>query len=193
VKKPEKMQILFFGLIPVGIVCLVFSIRLVHKSFSGSIVLEIPYSQKSAEFVLNKPGYYSIWHKGQFFRKAPLDEYKPEITDKSTGLKTNLASLLFRPNTNNGVTARMELYRFSAPAGKYVLELKEGKSISSIENKLIKLVPARMVDYDKYYIQIRESQPLILLLGGIVFITLSGLCIIGGLVLGILADQIFKT
>ncbi len=186
------MQILFFGLIPVGIVCLVFSIRLVHKSFSGSIVLEIPYSQKSAEFVINKPGSYSIWHKGQFFRKAPLDEYKPEITDKSTGLETKLTSLLFRPNTNNGATARMELYRFSAPAGKYLLELKEGKSISTIENKVINLIPARMVDYDKYYIQIRESQPIFILLSGIVFITLSGLCIIGGLVFGILANEIFR-
>jgi hypothetical protein len=187
------MQILLFGLIPIGIIGLIFSIRLIHKSFSGSIVLEIPYSQKYAEFILNKPGNYSIWHKGQFFRKAPLDEYKPEITDKSTGLKTNLTSLLFRPNTNNGITARMELYRFSATAGKYLFELKEGKSISTIEKKVINLIPARMVDYDKYYIQIRESQSLIILLIGIVFITLSGLCIIGGLALGILADQISVT
>lgn len=193
VKKSKKMQIIFFALMPVGILGLIFSIKLVQKSFSGNIVLEIPYSQKSAEFVISKPGNYSIWHKGQFFRKAPLDEFKPEITDKSNGTRTDLTSLLFRPNSNNGVTARMELYRFTAPAGKYLLELKEGKSISTIENKVISLVPAKMVDYDKYYIQIRDSQPLIVLLTGIVLITLSGLCIIGGLVLGILADQIFPT
>lgn len=187
------MQILFFCLIPIGIAGLVFSVRLVHKTFSGNIVLEIPYRHKSAEFVLDKPGNYSIWHKGQFFRKAPLDEFRPEVTDVNTGQKAKLTSFLFRPNTNNGSTARMELYRFSAPAGNYLLELKEGKSISTIENKVINLVPARMVDYDKYYIQVRESQPVYLVMAGIVLIALCGLCIIGGLVMGILADQIFAT
>lgn len=184
---------LFFSLIPVGIIGLIFSVRVIQKSFSGSIVLEIPYSQKSAEFALTKPGYYSIWHKGQFFRKAPLDEFKPEITDESTGLKINLTSLLFRPNTNNGTTARMEIYRFTAPAGKYLIELKEGTSISGIENRMIDLIPVRMVDYDKYYIQVRENQPFYQVVTGIVLIVLSGLFIIGGLVFGILAEQIFAT
>ena len=190
-KKTGKMQILLFCLIPIGITGLIFSIRLVQKSFSGNIILEIPYRQKYAEFILAKPGSYSIWHKGQFFRKAPLDEFRPEITDGSTGVKTNLRSMLFRSNTNDGRTARMELFQFTAPAGRYILELKEGKSISSIESRAINLIPARMVDYDKYFIQIRESQPLFMMLGGILFIALSGVCIICGLVLGILADQIF--
>ena len=190
-KKPGKMQILLFCLIPIGITGLIFSIRLVQKSFSGNIVLEIPYSQKSSELILTKQGSYSIWHKGQFFTKAPLDEFRPEITDTSTGLKTKLTSMLFRPNANNGRTARMELFRFTAPAGRYLLELKEGKSISGIESRAINLIPARMVDYDKYYIQVRESQPLYLLAAGIALVVLFSLCIIGGLVFGILADQIF--
>lgn len=185
------MQILLFCLIPIGITGLIFSIRLVQKSFSGNIVLEIPYSQKSSELILTKQGSYSIWHKGQFFTKAPLDEFRPEITDTSTGLKTKLTSMLFRPNANNGRTARMELFRFTAPAGRYLLELKEGKSISGIESRAINLIPARMVDYDKYYIQVRESQPLYLLAAGIALVVLFSLCIIGGLVFGILADQIF--
>lgn len=85
----------------------------------------------------------------------------------------------------------MELYRFKAPAGEYKLELTEGSSISSAENSLLKVVPARMVDYDKYFIQVRESQPRYIALAGMVLIALAGLCIIGGLVFGILADQIF--
>ncbi len=186
------MQALFFCLIPVGIVILIFSIKLLKISFSGDIMLEIPYTQKSAEFILTKPGNYSIWHKGQFFRKAPLDEFKPEITDKSTGRKIKLSSSLFRPNSNNGKTARMELYRFYATAGNYVLELAEGSSISDVENHIIRLLPAKMVDYDKYFIQVRESQSLFHILIGIVLIILAGLCMIGGLVFGILADQIFK-
>ena len=186
------MQVLFFCLIPVGIVILIFSLRFVQKTFSGNIILEIPYCQKSAEFILTSPGKYSIWHQGQFFRKAPLDEFKPEIINKSTGEKIKLSSMLFRPNANNGRTARMMLYRFSAPAGNFILELTEGSSVSAVENSLIRLIPAKMVDYSKYFIQVRESQPVIFVVLGIVMMVLAGSCIIGGLVIGILAGQIFN-
>jgi len=116
VKKSKKIQVLFFCLIPVGIVILIFSIRFVQKTFSGKIIPEIPYYQKSAEFILTYPGKYSIWHKGLFFSKAPSDEFKPEIINKSTGQKLTLSSLLFRANENKGKIDRMMLYLFSAPA-----------------------------------------------------------------------------
>lgn len=190
-KKSRKMQILFYSLIPIGIIFLIFSIKFIQKTFYGNSILEIPYSQKSAEFTLSKPGNYSIWHKGQFYTKAPLDEYKPEIINQSTGQKIELSSYLFRPNENNGLTARMELFRFTAAPGKYILNLTEGSSISDVENNLIRIIPAPMVDYDKYFIQVRESQKFIKVFIGIAVIVFSAICIIGGLVFGILADQIF--
>jgi len=186
------MQFLFFCLIPVGILLLILSIKFVRKTFSGNIILEIPYTQKSAEFTLTRPGNYSIWHRGQFFRKAPLDEFRPEIISRSTGLDMKLNSSLFRPSSNNGRTARMELFRFSAPAGEYTLQLSEGSSISGVENSLIRLLPVKMVDYEKYFIQIRETRPIFQMLIGIALLTISGLLIIGGLVIGILSDQIFS-
>jgi len=189
--KPKKMQVLFFLMIPVGLIVLFLSIRMVRKTFSGNIILEIPYLQKSAQFAISKPGNYSIWHKGQIFRRAPLDEFKPVITNDSTGIEITLHSLLFRPNSNNAVTARMEIFRFTAPAGKFTLELKEGSSITRIENSFIKQLPFKMVEPDQYYIQIRQSQPFGIVIIGIVLMALSGFCIIGGLVLGILANQIF--
>lgn len=64
----------------------------------------------------------------------------------------------------------MELFRFSAPAGKYVLELTEGSSINMAENTLIRLLPVKMVDYDKYFIQIRETKPVFHILAGIVLL-----------------------
>lgn len=185
------MKTLCFALIPIGIVILIFSIKLVQKTFSGHIILRLPYLQKSSEFVLSRQGSYSIWHEGQFFRKAHLDEFRPEITGKSTGQTIKLWPSLFRPNTNDGRKARMELYRFTAPAGEYKLELTEGSSISAAEKTIMRVVPARMVDYDKYFIQVRESQPRYIAVIGIGLIALAGFCIIGGLVLGILADQIF--
>jgi hypothetical protein len=178
-------------MIPAGILILILSIKILQKNFSGNIILEIPYSRKSTELIITESGYYSIWHKGQFFRKAPLDEFRPEITNKSTGEKIKLSSLLLRSNTNNGKTARMELFRFSAPAGKYVLELAAGSSINLAENALLRILPVKMVDYDKYFIQIRETIPVFYVLVGIVLAAIAGLCMIGGLVFGILADQIF--
>jgi hypothetical protein len=181
------IQFLLPGLIPVGIVILVFSIKLVKKTFSGDVILEVPYALKSAEFILDKPGTYSIWHQGPFFTKAPLDEFRPEITDQSTGIPVKLSSRLFRPNANNGRSARMEIFRFSVPPGTYRLELKEGSSISKAEQRVIDAIPAGKVDKDKYFIQVRESQPFLLSLSGIAGIALGGFCIVGGLVSGILS------
>jgi hypothetical protein len=164
----------------------------VKKTFFGNIILEIPFTQKSAEFILPDSGNYSIWHRGQFFRKAPLDEFVPEITSQSAGSKIKLSSLLLRPNQNNGKNARMELFRFSAPAGKYTLKLIPGSSISAVENSIINLLPVKMVDYDKYFIQVRESQPTFLVIVAIALIALAGFCIIGGFVFGLLANQIFN-
>jgi hypothetical protein len=192
-KSPKKMQILFFCLIPVGIIILIFAIRMVQKTTGGSIILEIPYSQKSADFEITRTGKYSIWHLGQFFRKAPLDEFRPVITNKSTGEETVLSTLLFRPNMNNGITARMELFRFSLPAGKYRLQLLPGSSISGVEDAFIRRLPLKKVDTGKYFIQVRATQPFILLIAGILLLVLAGFCIIGGLVVGILFDQIFKS
>lgn len=186
------MQILFFSLIPLGIIVLLLSLKFVQKAFSGRIILEIPYSQKSAEFTLNEPGTYAVWHRGQYFRRAPLDEFKPEIIDKSTGLNLKLSYFILRPNTNNGKTARMEIARFSASPGEYVLQLAEGSTVTGVEQSLIRFLHVKMVDYDKYFIQIRESRPVLSVMLGILLLTFSGLCIIGGLVGGILSDQIFK-
>ena len=58
-------------------------------------------------------------------------------------------------------------------------------------DSIIRLLPVKMVDYDKYFIQVRESQPIVHVLIGIILLILAGFCIIGGLVFGILADQIF--
>lgn len=181
----------FFSLIPVGLLLLILSIRLISRSFSGSIILDLPYLKKSSEFVLKKEGTYAIWHKGQYFRRAPLDEFKPVIINRSTGENVALIPSLFRPNLNNKRTARMELFRFTAPPGRYVLELAEGSSITKAENTLLRIIPARMVDPENYFIQVRESQPRLLAFLGIILISLAGLCIIFGLVFGILADQIF--
>lgn len=190
--KSKKMQYLFFSLIPVGLILLTYSIKFSQKAFSGSLLLEFPYLQITGEFTIEKPGTYSIWHKGPFFRKAPLDEFKPEIIYNSTGEKLKLSSNLFRPNTNNGINARMELFRFKATPGNYKIKLESGKSISRVENTLLKLIPAPNVKPEDYFIQVRECRPFYQVIFGILFLTISGLLIIGGLIFGILSEEIFN-
>ena len=185
-RRSIAIRFLFLGLIPLGTALLIFSVRLVRKSWSGKVILEIPYTLKSAEFSLDKPGNYAIWHQGRFFTRAPLDEFRPEVTDLSTGDRLRLSSRLFRPHGNNGRNARMELFRFKALPGTYRLELKEGSSISGAENRLIGTIPAKRVEDESYFIQIRESQSRLLSLTGIIGMVLGGLCITGGLVSGIL-------
>jgi hypothetical protein len=190
--KTVLYQVLFFGLIPFGIFFLIKAIKLIRRTFSGNIILEIPYSLKSADFEITKTGVFSIWHKGQIFRKAPLDKYKPLIRNTVSNEEIILIPSLFRANTNNGFTARMELFRFSAPAGKYNMMITEGSSISMLDRGITHLFPLKMVDFENYYLQIRESQPFYYVLIGISLLIMAGFFIIGGTVLGFLADQLIS-
>jgi hypothetical protein len=183
------IRILLFLLIPLGALSLTLSIRLVRKSFGGKTLLEMPFLQHTAEFTIEKSGTYAIWQKGQYFRKLPVDQFKPEIIRKDSGEKMSLFPSIFRPNSNDGGTVRMEIFRFSASPGKYVLTITEGSSITAPERWLSKLFPVKKTDVSQYFILIRESQPRWLLFTGIFLITLSGLLMIGGLVAGILYSQ----
>ena len=186
------IQLFFFCLIPVGIFILIRAIRLVKKSFNGDIILEIPFSGKISDFEITKPGVYSIWHKGQIFRKAPLHLFKPSVRNSISSEEIALIPSVFRPNTNNGRTGRTELFRFSAAAGKYQLKLMEGSSITQFEQAISNLFPLKTVDLANYFIQIRESQPLYYVVIGIFLLAPAGFLIIGGLVSGILADQLIN-
>ncbi|MHC1777571.1 MAG: hypothetical protein AB9834_19390 [Lentimicrobium sp.] len=157
------------------------------KTFNGEVILEIPFSRKISSFEIAKPGAYSIWHKGQVFRKAPLNRYKPVIRNEKTDEVIDLIPSFFRPNSNNGRTGRMELFRFSAPSGKFRLELTEGSSVTLFEQAISGLFPLKKVDVENYFIQVRKSQPFYYVLIGIPLISLAGFLIIGGLVFGILA------
>jgi hypothetical protein len=177
---------------PVGAFLLYKSIMLVRKSFSGKVLLELPFIQKSATFEITESGVYSIWQKGQYFRKLPVDKFKPVIYNESTRERIALFPSIFRLNSNDGKTARIELFRFSATPGKYSIDLAEGSSITKLESVLSSIFPAKKADVDKYYILVRESQPLYYIIIGIPLIAIAGILMIGGLVFGILADQIFR-
>jgi len=182
-------RFLLFALIPLGVVLLIFAIRFARKSFGGKVLVELPYLQRSTSFRIDKAGIYAVWQKGQLFRKLPVDQFKPEIICHETGEKISLFPSLFRPNSNDGVTFKMEMFRFSAQPGTYHLTITEGSSISAPERWLSRLFPVKKVDLSQYFILIRECQPFWFLIAGILLISLSGLMMIGGLVFGILYPQ----
>jgi hypothetical protein len=176
----------FFALIPVGVVVLILAIRLLKKSLAGNILSEVPYAQKVSFFRIKEPGVYSIWQKGQFFRKLPVDQFRPVIYNNVTEEKVPLFPSIFRPNSNDGITFKMELFRFTAGPGMYRMELTAGSSISGVESFISRIFPAKKADLSQYYILIRESQPFYFVIIGILLLCLAGFMMIGGLVFGIL-------
>lgn len=183
------VRILFFGLVPVGIFVLVKTIRLLKGVFNGEVIAEIPFTQKEVTFKLTRPGIYAIWQKGQLFRKTPIDKFRLRLTT-SSGEEVPLPRSFFSPHLNGFDTARVEMNRFSAEGGTYQLHIVEGSSASVFEKLALSLLPAKSVDYSKYFIQVRESRPVYYIMAAIPLFTLSGLFIIGGLVVGFLAPVI---
>jgi hypothetical protein len=183
--KLTLIKLLLFCLIPAGAFFLFHAIRMVRKTFFGKVIIELPFSRESAIFEIPVDGVYTIWQKGQYLRKMPLDIFKPVIINLSTKERINLFPSIFRPNTNDGVTIKMEIYRFRLKAGTYSISLAEGRSVSKLESTLSAIVPAKKADLDKYFILVRESQPFYILIASILLMIVSlGLMTIG-LILGI--------
>lgn len=183
------LRIALFCLIPVGIFLLIKTIRMLKKTFNGKVVAEIPFTQKETTFNLPESGVYAIWQKGQLFQKTPVDKFEMQLSRESNGEGVTLTTSLLRPNMNGFETGRMEMKRFYAESGNYKLILRESLENSSFEQVFSDLFPAKMVDYDKYFIQVRESGPAYQMFLAVPLFLLSGFLIIGGFVCGLLLPQ----
>lgn len=186
------IRILFFCLIPIGIFILIKAIQLLRKAFNGKVILVIPYLQNGEQFSVTKAGNFSVWQKGQMFKRTPVDKFKLHIYEASTNEEINLNFSLLRPQTNNFSTGRMELYRFYAPVGNYKMEFREGSNISKLESAIGNIIPLSPADLSKYFIEIRESQSQLITLLAIPMLLVGVFGAVAGLVLGLLADQIIK-
>lgn len=183
------MRIVLFCLIPAGIFLLIKTIRMLKKTFNGKVMAEIPFTQKETTFHLPEKGIYAIWQKGQLFRKTPVDKFEMQLSRESDGEGVVLNTSLLRPNMNGFETGRMEMKRFYAERGDYKLLFRESSESSSFEQVFSELFPGKMVDYDKYFIQVRESGPAYQMFLAIPMFLLSGFLIIGGFVCGLLLPQ----
>jgi len=185
-------RILFFTLIPVGIFILIKGIKQLRKCFYGNLLLELPYLNKSGRFEVLKAGTHSIWFKGQLYRRIPSDQFRPIVFSVETGKEVDLHYSFFAPSIHGFGDGRVEVLMFKAEIGQYRIELQEGSSIPKLLSGLAKLTRViKPIDEDKFFIQVRESQPRILTLLGVPIILIGVGGIIGGFVVGLLADQLF--
>jgi len=185
-RNTPSVYLLFILLMAIGFILLIKAIRILRKSFAGDMIVEIPFSQKITEFEITKPGVYSIWQKGPYIRKMPVDEFKPILRERSANQEIKLEKPLFRPNAKNLNTIKMEIFRFTAEKGSYRLEIAPGTSISALERIISNLVPVKKAELNQYSLLVRQSMPFLCTLAGILLLVLSGFLIIGSLVLVIL-------
>lgn len=186
------LRVLFFCLTPVGIFILIKGITLIRKAFNGKVLLEVPYLENGGEFSITEAGNFSVWQKGEVFKRTPVDKFRVRIFETSTNEEIKLNASLLSPRTNDFSTGRMELYCFFASAGNYKMTFQQGSNISSFQSLIGNVLPVQSVNLSKYFIQIREAQPQINSLLAIPMILLGIFGTVGGVLLGIFADQVVK-
>lgn len=92
---------------------------------------------------------------------APVDQFKPVVRIVLTGDQIKLTSILFRvTKTDLNGNASVQLFRFKANAGDYLMELLDSNSISKLEQAINK--PATFIatpfDPTKYSILVIKYQ-----------------------------------
>lgn len=186
------IRILLVCCIPIGIFILVKGIKLIRGGFNGQILQEMSYQQGMTEFTIQHSGYFSIWQRSPLLTRTPIDQFKPIIEDTKTQQQIDVNPAYLGARTNGFSEGRMEVFTFSAPAGKYLLKLVEGNNLSAIQSAIASIIPLGSIDLSKHFLQIRKSQSSLLTLAAIPVILLGAFGIIGGFVFALLADQLFK-
>jgi hypothetical protein len=184
------VRILLFCLIPIGIFIMIKVIKLLMKNVNAPIIAETPFTQKEIEFTIPKSGKFAVWQSGPLFTKTPVGLFEIKIISESSSSVIPLYRSVFGPSVSGFKTARMQLYNFEANAGRYTMRLDDAEA-SGFTKVLSSLIPAQPVDPEKYFIQVRESRPAILVFVYIPLLLVGFFFIVGGFILGLLADQVF--
>ncbi len=162
-------------------------IRLLRKSFYGPLLLEISFAQATGEFSLPQAGLYAIWQKGPLIRRTPVATIQPHIYEAITNRELSLTRSLSGKQTSDRRAKRIEIFTFSAPAGRYRMEIETDLPASKLDAFMEGVFPLPVHPAD-YFLQIRETQPGLWSLVGFFAVLLGALGIMAGLVLGILAE-----
>ncbi|MGP9556681.1 hypothetical protein [Psychrobacter sp. AOP7-A1-24] len=186
-----SLRILLFILILIGIFVVFKAIKWFKNAFNGVKLLMLPYNDNLGHFTVTKSGVYAIWHKGPLFKKTPLPQFRPHIRNTATDKEIKLNRSILSPRSNNFDTGRVELFTFKAEAGRYELKLVPGSSTSRFQAMIGGAIPLADIDLNHYSIEIQKSQAQIFTILSIPLLLLGIASIVGGLVVGLLAEKIF--
>lgn len=101
-----------FLLLIVAIAFLIFGIKAWIKMFSSKEIIKFPFSQKEAEFTIEKLGYHAIYIHAKNFRQLP-SKWIPKIKSASSSIETPIInSSFFAVRSNNFDGGRMEKFGF---------------------------------------------------------------------------------
>src|SRR5450756_1141467 len=96
------LRILFFFLVPLGIFFIVKGIKLARKAFSGAILLEIPYNQRTGQFTIANTGEFTIWQKGKLQKRGVVTNLQPIIRHAATQQEVPIYRVRSQVYSNNG-------------------------------------------------------------------------------------------
>ena len=187
------IRILLIAAMPLEVYILIKGIKILRKAIHGKIILELPLSELSSNFTLNKSGIYSIWWQASFLTNIPIHLFKPIIKNYDTLQTVPLITSFLSPRTNNFDIARLEAYTFKTKKGNYSIDMVEGSSVNYFQTEVANYFSSnKKFDFNKIKIQIRESQSQFKTLLGIPICLIGGGGLIVSFVFSLLADQLFK-
>lgn len=183
----------FCVVIPIGFYVLVKTYRLGKKIFNPHIIFELPFKDSEGDFVIEKAGRYSIWQKGKLFSQSPVDKIRPQIVDLETGKIVPRYGSILRPHINGSSSGSMELFNLKLEKGSYRLQIVDGSSISKSESIISAPIAAIApgFDPDKFSFFVRKRMNPLYILGFVWLIFLCIALIVGGFIMGLVADKIF--
>lgn len=185
------IKVLFFSLIPIGLLLLIMAVKLLWQASKGKVLLTLPFNDRADHFTVTKSGVHSISQKGPILKKTPAGNFWPQITNLATNEVIKISPSIMSPRSNNFSTGIMELFTFYASVGEYKLDLVTGSSVSSFQKMIGTIIPLADIDLEQYFIEIRESQSQLWTMLSIPLLLLGMAGMVCGLVFGLLAEKVF--
>ncbi|AUD01287.1 hypothetical protein [Spirosoma pollinicola] len=158
-----------FGFVAVGIFLLIRGIKQILTFVGGPVLLKLPFTRKSGQFVVPDTGEYSIWQSGKTLQRAPVKISVPGVFALPTGEPVTVRPTFSRVRVNNGWEGRIQLFTFRAKAGQYELELTDH--------------PSTYFSESPRFLEVRERKLGYQLVFGILILLFAAACLIMGLVL----------
>jgi len=145
-------------LILICIIAIIISVIGLVKIFTGRVILQSSTDIGSQSFVIDKPGYYSIWVIGQIFTAPALDERNVIIVDKNNQKKKSIKSY-FNARVNGFGKGRSLLKYYYLNDETYHLKISNEKddSLGFMTKLLLKISPFTRSTNFTY--QLRKSYP----------------------------------